>query len=63
VHEGQPVRGGFASATGPPTLGSVLQARGTAGFRRAAVLTQVRSMGPGDPVLPRVAAGVSMDAK
>jgi len=55
VHEGHPVRGGVAR-DGRQRWGSVHSGdEGTAGFRRAPVLTQVRSMGPVDPVLPRVA--------
>jgi len=43
-----------------PTLGvGAFRRRGTAGFRRAPVLTQVRSMGPVDPVLPRVAPALA----
>jgi len=49
VHEGHPVRGGCLR-DGSPTLGVGASATRTAGFGERPVLTQVRSMGPVDPV-------------
>jgi len=51
---------GVASATVAKRWGSVHSGdEGTAGLpEERPVLTQVRSMGPVDPVLPRVSAGV-----
>jgi len=63
VHEGHPVRGGVASAT-VATLGSVHSGdEGPLVSGERPVLTQVRSMGPVDPVLHALAPAVSMDAK
>jgi len=64
VHEGHPVRGGVASATVANVGGRCISGdEGPLVSGERPVLTQVRSMGPVDPVLPRVSAGVSMDAK
>jgi len=55
---------GVASATVANVEGSVHSGdEGPLVSGERPVLTQVRSMGPVDPVLPRVAPGVSMDAK
>jgi len=59
VHEGHPVRAGLPPRRSP-TLGSVHSGdEGPLVSGERPVLTQVRSMGPVDPVLPRVAPALA----
>jgi len=59
VHEGHPVRGGVASATVANVGVGAFRRRGPLVSGERPVLTQVRSMGPVDPVLPRVAPALA----
>jgi len=59
VHEGHPFVAGLPPRRSP-TLGvGAFRRRGTLVSGERPVLTQVRSMGPVDPVLPRVAPALA----
>jgi len=63
VHEGHPVRRRGFRPRRRQRWGRAFRRRGPLVSGERPVLTQVRSMGPVDPFSPRVAPGVSMDAK